>query len=175
MIEIVVPLGPIAALRISGKNTQDVRAQLTDVERSEIPSILGRVIAATGAQESLGRNLGAQLIEEQPLEQEPEQEEQQPSAPAKPPAPAPAEGVVGTGLVFTADPTPDWAQVPPGAPVVHGQPAWLVTDNSSGQSKLVFVQPQFPGTTVDLSLPTTTDPDDPRILEKTARFYRPLN
>lgn len=174
MIEIVVPLGPNAALRISGKSTTDVKAQLTDVERSEIPSILGRVIAATGAQESLGRNLGAQLIEERPLEQEPEQEEQ-PSAPAETPAAAPAEGLPGTGLVFTADPTPDWAQVPPGAPVVHGQPAWLVTDNVNGQTKLVFVQPQMPGSTLNMELPTTTDPMDPKILEGTARFYRPLN
>ena len=68
----VVPFGPTASLKITGQTPSEVLADLTAVERSEIPMTLGRVTKAVEPQEALGRILGAELVEEHPKPEPPE-------------------------------------------------------------------------------------------------------
>jgi hypothetical protein len=66
MIEIQIPLGPVANIKVTGATANEVLAQLTAVEHSEIPMTVGRVVKASESGEALGRVLGAEVIEEQP-------------------------------------------------------------------------------------------------------------
>lgn len=140
MIEVEITFGPGVQVRVNGDTPHEVLAQLTAVEKSEIPLTAGRVLRAAGTQESLGRNLGAELIEEKPV----------------------------TPAGFAAEPVPSWAKVVPGAPLVGGQPAWLVNGkHPDGRVWVAFVQPS---TAVDRTLPETSDPEDPRLAAGTAWF-----
>jgi hypothetical protein len=162
VIEIIVPLGPVAQLKVSGTTSHEVLGQLTEVERSEIPLTLGRVLDKTGVQERMGRLLGAEQVEEMPA--------QQPQEPVSPP-PAQQVGSESTthagGAQSGAEPVPSWAQIVPGAPVVLGRPAWFTTDHSINRP--VFVHPS---TSADWSLPKTEDENDPRLAAGQAVFYR---
>jgi hypothetical protein len=162
MIEIIVPLGPIAQLKVSGSTSHEVLGQLADVERSEIPLTLGRVLDGIGVQERMGRLLGAEQVDETTT--------QQPQAPASGPSSTQADSESTThagGAQIAAEPVPDWAQIVPGAPVVLGQPAWFTRDHSIG--KQVFIHPS---SSADWTKPQTADENDPRLAAGEAVFYR---
>lgn len=148
-IEVTVPFGESASLKVTGATAPEVLAQLAAVENSEIPLTLGRVIKATGTQEALGRVLGAELVEETP---KPQVEEPKSIAPE-------------------TDAVPEWASVVPGAPTVNGKPAWLTTITLHGIPTQVFVHPSE---NVDSSLPKTDKADDPRLERGEAVFFAPI-
>lgn len=160
MISVVVPLGPVARLEVSGATTAEVLADLTAVELSEIPVTLGRVLKGTEVQESLGRNLGAELIESVPKEVNQEAG----AAGNKPLQQGPADAGI-------EEPLPDWASIVPGAPVINGKPAWFRTIQMDGKPTPAYVHPSLK---VDLSLPKTSDPDDPRLTSGEAVFFAPM-
>lgn len=144
MIEATVTFGPGTQVRVTGESPHEVLAQLTQVERSEIPVTMGRVIRASGVQESLGRNLGAELVEEHSKEE-----------------PAPAG--------FGEDDIPEGVQIVPGAPIIAGKPAWLISGETKGRPWTAFIHPDR---NVDRNLPTTDDENDPRLAQGKAKFWR---
>ena len=156
MISVVVPLGPVARLEVTGATTAEVLADLTAVERSEIPVTLGRVLKGTEVQESLGRVLGAELIESHPKEVADEA------------STTSTQQQVEQG---NESPLPDWASIVPGAPVINGKPAWFRTIQKDGQSIPAYVHPSLE---VDMSLPKTDNPDDPRLGSGEAVFFAPM-
>lgn len=152
MIEVVVTFGPEHRVSVTGETAHDVLAQLTAVEQSEIPLAVGRIIKGLAPREALGRVLGAELIgtEEKSTES----------------APAPQKAAQRQ----QPEAVPSWAKVVPNAPLVNGQPAWLVNGGGSGGKPwTAFVHPSEH---VDRSLPETSDPDDPRLAAGTAWFRR---
>lgn len=160
MITVVVPLGPVARLEVSGATTAEVLADLTAVERSEVPVTLGRVLKGTEVQESLGRNLGAELIESVPKDANPE------------------AGMTGTESTQRGPVEREPEELPPasvsivpGAPVINGKPAWLRTIEVNGKPTPVFIHPSR---NVDRSLPRTDDPNDPRLASGEAVFFAPM-
>lgn len=171
MIEINVDLGPIAQLRVSGSTTQEVLAQLTDVQRSEIPTVLGqveRLLESAQVGERLGRELGAERVAEWP-----KVEEQAEAPQSDPLRESQQRSLDDRGWTIEEEPMPDWAQRAPGAPLVGGQPAWYTTwtDTNTGRPKQAFVQPSIK---MDTTKPTTQDPTDPRLATGEVWFYSEL-
>lgn len=145
MIEAVVTFGPDTRVHVSGATAHEVLALLTEVEKSEIPLTLGRVRRGAGTQESLGRHLGAELIGEESKAQEP----------------APNG--------FGEETLPPGVKIVPGAPLIAGKPAWLMSGEKNGRPWTAFIHPKAD---VDRSLPVTDNPDDPRLAAGTANFWK---
>lgn len=158
MIEINIPLGPLAYIKVSGHTSHEVLAQLTEVERGEIPSVVGRVVAATGAQESIGRNLGGELVEEHDTQRLREDPRNQPepvaSAPAAPSGPTLRE-------------PSEYEQKVPGAPVVLGQATYFATWMEGDKSHGAYVHPFL----YDPEKPMTDNAEDPRLASGEAWFF----
>lgn len=152
MLEIVVPFGPIAQLKVSGSTPHELLSQLTAVEQSEIPLTLGRVIKKSEVQESLGRILGAEQVDVVPKRNEGQEEARE--------------------QFSDSNNVPAWAEVVPDAPIINGVPAWRVNLATDDAPRYAFVHPTD---NVDDRLPKTDNPNDPRLEKGEAMFFKPLD
>lgn len=148
-------------LEVSGATAQEVLADLTAVERSEVPMTLGRVLDGIGVQESLGRNLGAELLETRPKEDG--------THAGRASGMSTSHG--GAGPVGIEEPLPDWASIVPGAPLVNGKPAWFATVPVDGVPTPTYLHPSL---NIDADLPKTADANDPRLALGQAVFFAPM-
>lgn len=150
-------MGMDTTIRVNGETAHEVLAQLVDIEKSEILLTAGRLNRAAEAQESLGKHLGAELVGEESKRGTPE------------PEPTVAQEK-NAGTFGTTATLPPWAKIVPNAPLVNGQPAWLVNGKSSdGRPWVAFVHPSAD---IDPKLPETDDPNDPRLAAGQAKFRK---
>lgn len=180
MIEINVPLGPIAYVKVSGDTSHQVLAQLTEVLTGEIPGKVGQLVNETDSAnvgERMGRLLGAELIEDHDLERLKEDPRNQgvsygdlaadfnraaaptPSAPAAEFTPVPR------------DPT-EIEQTAPGAPLVMDRPAYFASWSDESGSHGAFVHPFL--YEMDWAK-ATSNPEDPRLKTGEAWFFQQIH
>lgn len=180
MIEAIVEFDGFT-LKASGATPHDVLADLTALRESEISGLIGNLRQGAEGREALGRVLGAKLVEETPAEtpaEQPQEPAQEPAAPAPAPAPTPeAPAPQEAAQPPQARPSfrsqeqqalPPGVTIVPNAPVINGEPAWLIAP--PGQPWRAFAHPK-PMDEELKKLPTTDNPNDPRLAEGTARFW----
>lgn len=172
MIEVNVPLGPIAYVKVSGASSHEVLAQLTDVLNGEIPSTVGRLVNETDAanvSERLGRVLGAEVVDHdtQALREDPRAKQADPVSEFTP------QGQAQTAPAPTNQPTPrdpsEIEQLVPGAPTVLGRPAYFASWQDQTGSHGAFVHPFLYEQNWEKA---TADPNDQRLATGEAWFFQ---
>lgn len=162
MIEINVPLGPIAYVKVSGDTSHQVLAQLTEVLTGEIPAKVGQLVNETDSAnvgERLGRLLGAEVLEDHDLERLKED----PRAVREDPA--------ATFTPVPRDPT-EIEQTAPGAPLVMDRPAYFASWSDETGSHGAFVHPFL----YEMDWAKATDnPEDPRLKTGEAWFFQQIH
>lgn len=176
MIEINVPLGPIAYVKVSGDTSHQVLAQLTEVLNGEIPSTVGRLVNETDSAnvgERLGRELGATQVDSeyaQQLQEDPRSQpipQEDPISEFQQPSQETREAQALAFQPVPRDPAPHEQQAP-GAPQVMGRKAFFASWSDESGDHGAFVHPFLYDQDWEKA---TADNNDPRLATGEAWYF----